>query len=234
MVAGSLIIHSRILWRSSLRVGIPVPAFRGNRVRTLPQVAQARSTPHRTIRRPLISRRMAVVRTLRLPVRRLARGRVLSDCPLAQLLYTTRHSLPSFMAVVYLHALISPIFVITWSTPRRTLAPWHHGMRQCGDGEPCDDGSSSHGAGIGIRTYARDSPGSRGDLYCHCGPCRLFALATAAASTDPPLYEERPSALCVAPNERRRDASTAHSPSPRAGLAESLRYIPAARFARTA
>ncbi|AXA51535.1 uncharacterized protein MRET_3722 [Malassezia restricta] len=23
-------------------------------------------------------------------------------------------------------------------------------MRQCGDGEPCDDGSSSHGAGIGI------------------------------------------------------------------------------------
>ena len=222
MVARSLIGHRRILWRRRPRVGILVPALRGNRVRTLPLAAPSRSTPHRTIRRPAISRRRAVVRTLRLPVRRLARGRVLSDCPLAQLLYTTRHSLPSFMAVVYLHALISSIFVITWSSPRRTLAPRHYGMRQCGDGEPCDDGSSSHGAGIGIRTYARDSPGSCGDLYCHCGPCRLFALATAAASTDPPLYEERPSALCAAPNERRSDASTAFSPPPKAGLAESL------------
>ena len=86
MVAGSLIIHSRILWRSSLRVGILVPAFRGNRVRTLPQVAQARSTPHRTIRRPAISRRRAVVRTLRRPVRRLARRRVRNGRDLVRLL----------------------------------------------------------------------------------------------------------------------------------------------------
>ena len=86
MVAGSLIIHSRILWRSSLRVGILVPAFRGNRVRTLPQVAQARSTPHRTIRRPLISRRMAVVRTLRRPVRRQARRQVRNERILVRLL----------------------------------------------------------------------------------------------------------------------------------------------------
>lgn len=123
MVARSLIGHRRILWRRRPRVGILVPALRGNRVCTLPLAAQSRSTPRRTIRRPVISRRRAVVRTLRLPVRRLARGRVLSDCPLAQLLYFARHSLPSFIAVGHLHALISPIFVITWRTPRRTLAP---------------------------------------------------------------------------------------------------------------
>lgn len=130
MVARSLIGHRRILWRRRPRVGILVPALRGNRVRTLPLAAPSRSTPHRTIRRPAISRRRAVVRTLRLPVRRLARGRVLSECPLVQLLYTARHSLPSlFIAVGHLHALISPIFVITWRTPRRTLAP---GTTACG------------------------------------------------------------------------------------------------------